>query len=96
LGQKKGILLVANLILKFKGICTQTFYIVDLGEDYMLLGMSFLAATNPEIDWSNRMFKGKIEASTPDAYHKPLPLQAEDPVVTIHMQTSLLSVCLFL
>jgi hypothetical protein len=29
-----------------------TFYIIDLGEDHMLLGMPFLAATNPEIDWT--------------------------------------------
>jgi hypothetical protein len=27
-----------------------TFYIIDLGEDHMLLGMPFLAATNLEID----------------------------------------------
>jgi hypothetical protein len=29
-----------------------TFYIIDLGKDHMLLGMPFLAATNPEIDWT--------------------------------------------
>jgi hypothetical protein len=27
-------------------------YIIDLGKDHMLLGMPFLAATNPEIDWT--------------------------------------------
>jgi hypothetical protein len=29
-----------------------TFYVIDLGEDHMLLGMPFLAATNPDIDWT--------------------------------------------
>jgi hypothetical protein len=52
---------------------------VDLGEDHMLLGMPFLAATNPKIDWSEGTFKGKIEASTSDAHRKHLPQNAVDP-----------------
>jgi hypothetical protein len=70
---------VADLTLRFKGTRTQTFYIVDLGEDHMLLGMPFLAATNPKIDWSEGTFKGKIEASTSDAHRKHLPQNAVNP-----------------
>jgi hypothetical protein len=70
---------VADLTLRFKGTCTQTFYIVDLGEDHMLLGMPFLAATNPKIDWSEGTFKGKIEASTSDAHRKHLAQNAVNP-----------------
>src|ERR1700680_1945820 len=57
----------------------QTFYIADLGGDHILLGMPFLSATNPEINWTDNRFKGKIEASTIDAFHKPLPRQSVDP-----------------
>jgi len=35
-----------------------TFYVADLGEDHMILGMPFLAATNPDIDWSQLQSKG--------------------------------------
>jgi hypothetical protein len=70
---------VADLTLRFKGTRTQTFYIVDLGEDHMLLGMPFLAATNPKIDWSEGTFKGKIEASTSDAHRKHLARNAVNP-----------------
>jgi hypothetical protein len=70
---------VADLTLRFKGTCTQTFYIVDLGEDHMLLGMPFLAATNPKINWSEGTFKGKIEASTLDAHHKHFAQNAVNP-----------------
>jgi hypothetical protein len=38
------------------------FYIADLGDDHMLLGMPFLMAKNPKIDWTNGTLKGKIEA----------------------------------
>src|SRR6267154_2592900 len=62
---------VADLILRFKGTHHQTFYIVDLGDDHMLLGMPFLAATNPVINWTKGTFKGKVKASTPDAHYKP-------------------------
>jgi hypothetical protein len=41
--------------------------------------MPFLSATNPEINWTHNRFKGKIEASTIDAFHKPLPRQSVDP-----------------
>jgi hypothetical protein len=70
---------VTNLTLRFKGTRTQTFYIVDLGQDHMLLGMPFLAATNPKIDWSEGTFKGKIEASTLDAHRKHLAQNAVNP-----------------
>ena len=30
-------------------ITTHTFYMIDLGDDHMLLGMPFLAATNPDV-----------------------------------------------
>jgi len=38
----------------------------------MLLGMPFLKATNPNIDWTNGTCEGKVEASTPEAHYKPL------------------------
>ena len=66
-----------ELILRFKNKAqTYTFYIVDLGEDNMLLGMPFLEATNPRINWTTATFEDKIEASTIDAYHKPLARRA--------------------
>jgi len=40
----------------------------------MLLGMPFLAATNPNINWTNGMFKGKVITSSMDA-HKWIPNQ---------------------
>jgi len=61
-----------DLALRFKGTRTQTFYVIDLGDDHMLLGMPFLKATNPNIDWTNGTCEGKIEASTPEAHYKPL------------------------
>jgi hypothetical protein len=72
---------VADLTLRFKGTRTQTFYIVDLGQDHMLLGMPFLAATNLKIDWSEGTFKGKIEASTSDAHRKHLPQNTVNPTL---------------
>ena len=45
-----------------------TFYVVTLGGDHMLLGMPFLAATNPNIDWAQGKFKGEIYIGTTDAY----------------------------
>jgi hypothetical protein len=47
---------------------THTFYFINLGEDHMLLGMLFLAATNPDIDWSKGAFKGTIIAATDNAH----------------------------
>ena len=41
--------------------------------------MPFLSATNPEINWTLNQFKGAIEASTIDAFRKPLPRQSVDP-----------------
>jgi hypothetical protein len=49
-----------------------TFYVIDLGEDHMLLGMPFLAATNPNIDWTKGAFKGTIVAAADNA-HKWTP-----------------------
>jgi hypothetical protein len=45
-----------------------TFYIIDLGEDHMLLGMPFLADTNPEIDWTLGQLQGKVKAATTDVH----------------------------
>jgi hypothetical protein len=57
---------VVLLEIKYKGNFTaQTFFVIDLGDDHMLLGMPFLAATNPEIDWTKGIFPGDIQAATP-------------------------------
>jgi hypothetical protein len=80
---KKGkILNVADLVLRFRRKShTQTFYIADLGDDHMILGMPFLAATNPDINWSRGSFFGKVEAATTDAHYRPLPPFAIEPEV---------------
>ena len=44
----------------------QTFLILDLGEDDMILGYPFLQATNPEINWTEGNIKGTLWASTED------------------------------
>ena len=44
------------------------FYVMNLGSDSMLLGMPFLAAYNPEIDWQEGEFHGDVMAFTEDAY----------------------------
>src|SRR5260370_977722 len=44
----------------------QTFLILDLGEDDIILGYSFLQATNPEINWTEGNIKGTLWASTED------------------------------
>jgi hypothetical protein len=65
---------VADLVLHFKRKThTQTFYITDLGDDHMILGMPLLAATNPDINWSKGSFIGKVEAATTNAHYRPLP-----------------------
>jgi len=70
----------ADLTFRFKRKSyNQPFYVTDLGEDHMLLGMPFLSTTSPEIDWARGKIQGKVEASTTDAYHKPLPKQAIKP-----------------
>jgi hypothetical protein len=57
--------------IKYKGNFTaQTFFVIDLGDDRMLLGMPFLVATNPEIDWTKGIFPGDIQAATPGAVIK--------------------------
>jgi len=47
---------------------TLPFYIINMGTDNMILGYTFLAATNPRIDWKNRMFHGHVTVSTQDAH----------------------------
>src|SRR6266576_439251 len=71
---------ITNLTFRFKRIpYTQAFYIVDLGEDHMILGMPFLSTTSPTIDWTRGTLRGKVEASTIDAYHKPLLNKVIEP-----------------
>ena len=61
--------------VQYKGQQTaHTFYVITLGDDHMLLGMPFLAATNPDIDWTNGEFIGQIHVGTTDA-HKWKPEQ---------------------
>jgi len=60
----------AAFTILYKGkITAHTFYVIDLGEDHMLLGMPFLAATNPDIDWTKGTFKGSILAATDNAHN---------------------------
>src|SRR6267154_268113 len=57
------------LTIRYNGQDThQKFYVADLGEDWMILGMPFLAATNPDIDWTTGTFDGEIMAATQDAH----------------------------
>src|SRR6267154_2937870 len=57
------------LTVRYNGQDTQQkFYVADLGEDQMILGMPFLAAANPDIDWSTGTFDGEILAATQDAH----------------------------
>jgi len=59
----------AHLDLTYNGKKnTHNFYVIDLGEDYMVLGMPFLAAVNPDINWTEGELKGKVIAATTDAY----------------------------
>ena len=53
---------------------THHFFVIDLGNDNMLFGMPFLAATNPNIDWTTGQFKDTVYAATIDA-HKWTPRQ---------------------
>jgi hypothetical protein len=62
---------VILLEIKYKGNFTaQMFFVIDLGDDRMLLGMPFLAATNPDIDWTNGIFPADIQAATSGAVIK--------------------------
>jgi hypothetical protein len=73
---------VVDLVLRFqRKTHTQTFYIADLGNDQMILGMPFLAAKNPNINWTTGSFIGKVEAATIDAHHKPLLPFAIEPKI---------------
>ena len=61
--------LAADLDIHYNGNkMTHMFYVLHLGKDHMLLGMPFLAATNPNMNWTNGTFKGKVIASSMDAY----------------------------
>src|SRR5947208_4085382 len=44
------------------------FYVMNLGDDAMLLGMPLLAAYNPEINWQTGIFSGDVIALTNDAH----------------------------
>jgi hypothetical protein len=44
------------------------FYVINLGDDSMLLGMPFLATYNPEINWQTGTFSGDVIALTNDAH----------------------------
>jgi hypothetical protein len=69
-----------DLILRYqRKTYIQMFYIADLGGDHILLGMPFLSAANPRINWTHNHFHGKVEASAIDAHYQPLPRQSVDP-----------------
>ena len=57
-----------TLRIHYQGKNTEhIFYVIDLGDDHMLLGMPFLKAANPHINWMHSEFKGKVYALTTDA-----------------------------
>jgi len=59
---------IVMLHIKYdRGTTLHPFYVVDLGGDLMLLGMPFLAVTNPDIDWNQGIFGGEVTAVTTDA-----------------------------
>jgi hypothetical protein len=59
----------ADLDIYYKGKkSTHKFFVINLGDDHMLLRYAFMAATNPDIDWSNSVFQGKVLAATMDAH----------------------------
>ena len=59
----------AHLDLTYNGKKnTHNFYVIDLEEDHMVLGMPFLAAVNPEINWTEGELQGKVIAATTDAH----------------------------
>ena len=70
-----NVTLATTLKIYYQNKVTEhTFYVIGLGNDHMLLGMSFLHDTNPHINWTNSTFKGKVYAMTTDA-HKWTPRQ---------------------
>jgi hypothetical protein len=63
----------ANLNISYNGKHdVHIFYIIDLGNNHMLLGMPFMAATNPNIDWTKREIYGTI-ITTSSNTHKWIP-----------------------
>ena len=60
---------VIHLTLQYKGSHTQMFYVADLGDNYMLLGMPFLSTKNPKINWTSGTFRGKIEVWTLNVHY---------------------------
>jgi hypothetical protein len=63
----------ANLNISYNGKHDMhIFYIINLGNNHMLLGMPFMAATNPNIDWTKGEIYGIIIAASSDA-HKWIP-----------------------
>src|SRR6267154_144144 len=73
------------LTIQYNGQYTQQkFYVADLGKDWMILGIPFLAVANPDIDWTTGTFDGKILAATQDA-HLWTPLaRSKRPEVHLH------------
>ena len=45
------------------------FMVMNMGSKTMLLGMPFLAAFNPDMNWKNGTFLGDVIASTKDAHN---------------------------
>jgi hypothetical protein len=67
-------------MIKYNNQITEhTFYHINLGDDHMLLGMPFLAAMNPNINWTNGTFEGKVIAATKDT-HKWSPHNCSKPI----------------
>jgi hypothetical protein len=46
----------------------ETFFIINLGGDEMLLGYPFLSNTNPPINWKTSTFYGNVTIATKDAH----------------------------
>ena len=66
------------------------FFFIDLGGDPMLLGMPFLAAYNPIINWTTGKFQGRITAYTCD-FPSPKKRQAPHPTNDIHVWKTTIS-----
>jgi hypothetical protein len=47
---------------------THTFFIISLGNDHIHLEMPFLTVTNPNINWTQGTFKGKVMAASMDTH----------------------------
>jgi hypothetical protein len=62
-----------NLDISYKGKRdVHIFYVIDLENDHMLLGMPFMAATDPDMDWTKGEIYGMIIAASSNA-HKWIP-----------------------